>query len=164
MACIAARFFWLVLLLTYPSQTNAPPQKNDDKRKVGRKPIFSPRRQAILASFGQTYKDANSASKRQVALFLDQAANWCIHRWGYSNALGVDVDGEDDDPTEEHALDSDLPPPDDDLSEAEATLRSTYYSELRTVSHLIIIAKPINTHNSNRDWGYTSVLNFCMRQ
>lgn len=125
-------------------------KKGKDKQKVGRKPNFSCRKQAILATFGGTYKDANSASKKEVALFFDKTANWCINRWGYSTTLGVDVGDEDNDETEVYSLDDDHEPADDDISEADATLRSDYFSDLQTVSHFNF-ANQIHTHHDNRN-------------
>lgn len=108
------------------------------KRKSGRKSNFSPRKEEILRKFGETYQAAHTLSRPEVGRFLDKVSNWAIDRWGYSATLGVDVEGEDDDPTEEFNLAGFCAVPDDDIAEEAAQERTAYYDDLRTVRLLLI--------------------------
>lgn len=118
------------------------PKDKGSKRKAGRKSVFSPRKETILANFAETYSTAHLASRPEVALFLTKLANWCIARWGYSELLSLDVEGEDDDPTEVYDLKDSVEPADDDLSEAEAETRIAYFNDLRNVSLESNIPRP----------------------
>lgn len=120
----------------------------DAKRKAGRKSTFSARKEGILGKFAEIYHQAHSASKPEVALFLNKLANWCISRWGYRQHLNVDIGEEDNDPAEEYDLEL-SETPDDDLSEAEAETRANYFGELRTVSYNFNSTSTFNLQGSS---------------
>lgn len=124
-----------VTKLTTLSMTRA--KSSSEKKKVGRKSYFSVRKENIVCdNFGEAYLAAHATSKPEVGLFLNKISNWVIDRWGYSTSLHVDIDGEDDDPSEVFNLE--VSSPDDDISEEVAAERTAYYDDIRTVSLLVV--------------------------
>lgn len=101
------------------------------KQQAGRKPIFSKRKEHLLAKFSECFLEQKSRQQRSA--FYDKIGNWCIARWGYRADFSIDLDAEDDDPDEEVNIEDSTVPDDDDLSEEEAEVRTSYYNTLRTV-------------------------------
>lgn len=102
-----------------------------DKKQVGRRALFSKRKEALLAKFEKCFLDQKD--RKQRSAFYDKMGNWCIARWGYRADLSIDEDDEDADADEVINIEDSTLPEDDDLSEEEADLRTQYYNTLRTV-------------------------------